>query len=250
MSFSVLTLNLWNVSEPLETRYRALQAGLKRLQPDIICLQEVYIDPKSARSQAACVADMCGLAHRAENDGLAIMATSPVIRCDSVALPEFPGDGPRLVLFAELLIEGNRLLVINTHLAYPPDMVEERRRQAGTLLSALRHDRSASAETAKLLCGDFNDVADSPAIRAILGSDEGFHDAFAEQSPNSPGFTYSPKNPYVDRSWTLDQRIDFIFINDKLVIKTCSVVFDGQGGLDLVSDHFGVFSELDFRSKT
>jgi endonuclease/exonuclease/phosphatase family metal-dependent hydrolase len=129
-------------------------------------------------------------------------------------------------------------------------LVEERRRQAGTLLSALRHDRSASAETAKLLCGDFNDVADSPAIRAILGSDEGFHDAFAEQSPNSPGFTYSPKNPYVDRSWTVDQRIDFIFINDKLVIKTCSVVFDGQGGLDLVSDHFGVFSELDFRSKT
>ena len=52
MTFGVLTLNLWNINEPLEPRYRALAAGLKLLRPDIICLQEVARDPKSGRSQA------------------------------------------------------------------------------------------------------------------------------------------------------------------------------------------------------
>jgi endonuclease/exonuclease/phosphatase family metal-dependent hydrolase len=52
MAFRVLTLNLWNISEPLAARYRALEAGLKQLRPDIVCLQEVYRDPASGRSQA------------------------------------------------------------------------------------------------------------------------------------------------------------------------------------------------------
>jgi endonuclease/exonuclease/phosphatase family metal-dependent hydrolase len=100
---------------------------------------------------------------------------------------------------------------------------------------------------AKILCGDFNDVPDSPAVRMVLANSEGFQDAYDRCRPNSRGITYSRKNPYVDPISTVDQRIDYIFTNGELVPTECSVVFDGGRGLEFVSDHFGVFCSLAFR---
>lgn len=247
MSFGVLTLNLWNINEPLETRYGALEMGLKRLRPDIICLQEVDRDPRSGRSQSELIAKMCNHAHVVEDDGLAIVCSIPVVGSAHVPLPEFPEDSPRQILLAELLIDSRPLLVVNTHLAYPPKMIQERKKQVEMLLTAIKHHHSTERGIAKILCGDFNDVADSPAVEAVLDSDEDFFDVFAECHPNSPGFTYSRHNQYVDPSWTVDERIDYIFASRDLVAKDCSVVFDGSNGLDFVSDHFGVFCKLAFR---
>jgi endonuclease/exonuclease/phosphatase family metal-dependent hydrolase len=246
MTFSILTLNLWNISEPLEPRYAALAAGLKNLRSDIICLQEVYCDPKSGRSQAKLIADMSGLAHFAEICGLTVLCSQPVVRLHSAALPQFPGDFPRHVMLAEFLIEGRSLLVVNTHLAYPPEMIDGRKKQVEALLAAVKRLYPRSRRMAKILCGDFNDIADSPAIRAVSSSDEKFIDVFAECNPNNPGFTYSPRNQYVERSWTKDERIDYIFINCELMPKDCAVVFDGNNGFDFASDHFGVFCRLAF----
>ena len=245
MSFSVLTLNLWNINEPLEARYSALATGLKSLRPDIICLQEVFDDPRHSQSER--IVKICNLAHSVEKDGLAILCRHPVVRSDSAALPEFPGDGPRPVLLAQFVIERRPLLVVNTHLAYRPEMIQERKAQADALLAAIERCRSIDGVKTKILCGDFNDVSDSPAVRVVLDSDEGFHDAYANCLPNSPGFTYSRQNPYVDPSSTVDQRIDYIFASGDLAPKDCRVVFDGNNGLDFASDHFGVFCSLGFR---
>lgn len=247
MSFSVLTLNLWNINEPLEARYSALATGLKSLRPDIVCLQEVSRDPRSARSQAELVAKICNFGHSVEKEGLSILCRYPIVRSDSAALPEFPGDGPRQVLLAECLIERRPLLVANTHLAYRPEMIQERKAQAEALLAMIEHYRSTDGVKTKILCGDFNDVSDSPAVRVVLDSDEGFRDAYVKWLPKSPGFTYSRKNPYVDPSSTIDQRIDYIFASDDLVPKDCYVVFDGNNGFDFASDHFGVFCSFAFR---
>jgi len=247
MSFGVLTLNLWNISEPLEARYAALETGLQQLRPEIVCLQEADRDPKSGQRQSELVAKMCGHAHVTDSNGLAIVCSSPVIRSTSASLPEFPGDFPRQGLSAELLIDGRPLLVTNTHLAYPPEMIQERKRQAEVLLAAIKHNRSAGRPIAQVLCGDFNDTPDSPAVRAVLDSEEEFQDVFAEYSPDSPGITYACHNKYVDPVWTVDERIDYIFASRDLVIKDCSVVFDGNNGFDLASDHFGVFCDLAFR---
>lgn len=247
MSFGVLTLNFWNINGPLDTRYGALERGLKRLRPDIVCLQEVDRDPKSGRGQSEIIAKMCGHAHVVEDDGLAIVCSIPVVRSARVSLPEFPEDLPRGILSAELLIENRSLLVTNTHLAYPPKMIQERNKQAEMLLASIKQHRSAGRRIAKILCGDFNDVADSPAVKSVLDSDEEFQDVFAECHPGCPGFTYACHNPYVDPSWTVDERIDYIFADRDLVPKECSVVFDGNNGLDFVSDHFGVFCRLAFR---
>ncbi len=247
-NLGVLTLNLWNINEPLEARHRALESGLKQLRPDIVCLQEADRDPKSGQRQSELVATMCGHAHVVDHNGLAIVSSSPIMRSSNVPLPEFPGDFPRHALSAELSIGGRSLLVTNTHLAYLPEMIAERQRQAEMLLAAIQHCGSTGKQTAKILCGDFNDTADSPAIRAVMDGKESFQDVFAECFPGCPGITYAcSRNRYVDPAWTLDQRIDYIFASRDLAIKDCSVVFDGNNGFDLASDHFGVFCNLAFR---
>lgn len=247
MTFRLLTLNLWNISEPLEPRYRALAAGLEKLRPEIVCLQEVYRDPKSGRSQAELVAEMCRLNHHVGENGLSILSSQPVVRFAIEPLPPMPDDPPREVLLAEFMMEARRLLVVNTHLAYQPKMVEGRRKQAQAVLAAIRRHDPNPGDCPKVLCGDFNDVADSPAIRLVLDDEAGFHDAFRECHSRSRGYTYSPpRNPYVDPIWTEDQRIDYIFLTRGLKAKNCSVVFDNTRGLDFVSDHFGVFCSIQF----
>jgi endonuclease/exonuclease/phosphatase family metal-dependent hydrolase len=247
MSFSVLSFNLWNINEPLDARYRALESGLERLRPDMVCLQEADRDPKTGQRQAELVAKMCGHKHVVDNDGLAIVCSAPITRWSTVSLPEFPGDFPRQALSAQLLVNDRSLLVMNTHLAYLPEMVDERRVQVEVLLASIQRPYSAEGPMAKVLCGDFNDTADSPAVRAVLDSEENLQDVFAECCPDCDGITYSCHNRYVDPSWTLDQRIDYIFASRDLAISDCSVVFDGNDGFDLASDHFGVFCNLAFR---
>lgn len=114
------------------------------------------------------------------------------------------------------------------------------------LLASIKHLSSTERAIAKILCGDFNDVVDSPAVRTLLDSDEDFQDVFAECHPNDPGFTYACRNQYVDPSWTADERVDYIFATRDLVPQVCSVAFDGSNGFDFVSDHLafeaGAFS--------
>jgi endonuclease/exonuclease/phosphatase family metal-dependent hydrolase len=250
VTFRLLTLNLWNISEPLEPRYHALAAGLKKLRPEIVCLQEVYRDPKSGRSQAELVAEMCDLGHRVQGNGLSILSSQPVVRSAIEPLPQMLDDPPRQVLLAEFLLEARRLLVVNTHLAYQPKMIEGRRKQAQAILTAIRRHDSSPGDCPKILCGDFNDVPDSPAIRLVLNDELGFRDAFAKCHPRLRGLTYSPtKNPYVDPTWTENQRIDYIFLTRGLRPNNCSVVFDGTRGLKFVSDHFGVFCSIRFAGR-
>ena len=250
MTLRLLTLNLWNISEPLERRYPRSQRDFKKLRPEIVCLQEVYRDPKSGRSQAELVAEMCRLNHHVGENGLSIISSQPAVRSVIEPLPQMPDDPPREVLLAEFVVETRRLLVINTHLAYQPKMVEGRRKQAGAMLEAIKRHAPKPGDCPKVLCGDFNDVADFPAIRLVLKDEIGFHDAFAKCHPRSRGVTYSPtRNSYVDPAWTENQRIDYIFLSRGLKAKNCSVVFDGTHGLDFVSDHFGVFCNVQFSGR-
>ena len=239
MRISVLTLNLGNINEPLAARFTALAAGLKQLRPDIVCLQEVAYDPRSGRRQSDLVAQMCDLPHVLDNDALSILSRTPIVHPHSAALPEAPRDEPRQVLLAEMQIEGRPLLTANTHLAWRPEMIAERKMQVEALLAALARFASTGAAKAKILCGDFNDDPDSPAVRLVSDSGAGFRDCFAACCPDQPGFTWSRNNPYVDPSTIRDQRIDYIFASGDLTPKQCSVVFNGRGGF--ASDHFGVF---------
>lgn len=245
MRFSVLTLNLWNVNEPLAARFPALEAGLKVLRPDIVCLQEVARDPRSGRRQSDLVARMGDLPYAIDKDQLSILSRMPILISHSADLPEVPQDEPRQVLMAETLIDGRPLLICNTHLAWRLEWIAERKAQADTLLAAI--ERHGAAGQMKILCGDFNDDPDSPALRAVLDHGIGFHDSHAQCHRGDLGFTWSRKNPYVHPSTTRDQRIDYIFAAGDLAAMECAVVFDGRNGLNLASDHYGVLATFELR---
>ena len=162
MTFRLLTLNLWNINEPLEPRYHALAAELEKLRPDIVCLQEVDRDMTSGRSQAGLVGEMCHLNHHVGENGLSIISSQRAVHSAIEPLPQLPDDPPREVLLAELMVEARHLLVVNTHLAYQPKMVEGRWKQTQAVLTAIRRHHPKPVECPTVLCGDFNDVAEFP----------------------------------------------------------------------------------------
>jgi len=249
----VLTLNLWNISEPLDARLSALCAGVRRLQPDVICLQEVSVHPRLGRMESEIIAEQCGFTHHAysfsghwgkREEGLAILSRHPLIGSTGVALPEFAGDMARQVFVCELKVGSRALLVANTHLAFPLQMAQERSAQAAVAVAAIKDWRDQSAARAAILCGDFNDVPDSPAVRTILDSDLALIDTFAFFHPQNAGHTFSLRNHYVDAPPEEEGRIDYIFAGGELELDSSEIVFDGSNGLEIVSDHFGLLCSL------
>jgi endonuclease/exonuclease/phosphatase family metal-dependent hydrolase len=240
MTFSVLTLNLWNVSDPLAPRMNALSAGLKILRPDIVCLQEVGDDPRSGLRQSALAAAACGLDHAVDHEALSILSRYPVVRWQSALLPEAPRDEPRQVLIAECAVNGQPLIIANTHFAWRLEQLAERKAQAEAVLAAIAGFAGSISD--KVLCGDFNDDPYSPAVRHVTASE--FRDSYAVRHPDDAGFTFSLDNPHVHRGYPRSQRIDYVFISAALEPEACSIVFDGRNGLDLASDHYGVFCRL------
>lgn len=239
MRFTVLTLNLWNVSAPLEPRMAALAAGLKTLRPDIVCLQEVADDPRTRQRQSTFAAEACGLVHAVDNHQLSILSRFPIERSSSVALPDVPEDEPRQALLTNVRIGGRPVLVANTHLCWRVEWLAERKTQVDVLLPALeRH----GARDATILCGDFNDDPDSPALCAVAGR---FTDVFAACHPSEAGLTWVRQNPYVHHTAERDQRIDYIFSGGALAAQDCAVVFNDRNAL--ASDHYGVFATFELR---
>lgn len=247
MRLSVLTLNLWNISEPLAPRLSALTAGIARLKPDLVFLQEVARDPASTRLQSALVAEAGGLAHVLDGQGgLAIVSRLPLQHSACVDLPEFARDEPRYALLATCLTAVGPLLLANTHLAWRLEMTRERTVQVNALLVAIDGFSRVNANEAKILCGDFNDDPDSPAIQRALTGGAGFRDVFGEHHPRDDGFTYSLENPYVPRAYPRSQRVDYIFASGQATSQDCFVVFDGRDDVALASDHYGVFAVFSF----
>ena len=238
MRFTVLTLNLWNISEPLALRMTAFESGLKALQPDIVCLQEVADHPQTRQRQSAIAADASGLTYAADNHQLSILSRFPIERPLSVALPRVPEDEPRQALIADLRIDGRVLLIANTHLSWKVEWLAERKTQVDALLPAIEN---RDTRDAAILCGDFNDDPDSPALLAVAGE---FTDSFAACHPKEPGLTWVRQNPYVHPLTERDQRIDYIFFTGALTALGCRVVFNDPAAL--ASDHFGVFATFEF----
>jgi endonuclease/exonuclease/phosphatase family metal-dependent hydrolase len=252
----VLTLNLWDVGESLDRRDALLASGLARLQPDIVCLQEVSRLPATQRVHSELFAAPCGLAHhlfsglgesevRRANlprnmEGLSILSRFPTLRQRRVALPYFAGDIPRQIFLAEFAIGRDRIVVATTHLAFPPIFLREREIQARKALEAIDQFTAQADIDAIILAGDFNDELGSPAVQAVLGSRHGFRDAYSACRPDDLGATFTSTNPYVGPGFAPGQRIDFIFATQRLQPVECKLVFDGTGGLDFVSDHLGV----------
>jgi len=260
-SFTVLTLNIWNLGDPWDRRAAVIEQALRSLQPDVVCLQEVLC--YEGLDQAARLADPLGYRVSFGRDGdapypfgNAILSPWPALRTAVTALPRGATDENRSALLALLDSPYGRLPVCVTHLNWRLDDGPTRMRQVVHLVDFLDAEVS-EAELPAVLAGDFNAEPDADEMRALRGltplAGRGVHfaDAWAIAGDGSPGHTFVRRNPYAAPCREPDRRIDYVFVRGPNARfegypTEARVVLDGPGddGHTWGSDHLGVFARI------
>jgi len=91
------------------------------------------------------------------------------------------------------------------------------------------------AETPAVFGGDFNYISDSQAYRLL---------STKYQDCEVDGSTFCAKNnPYCDRVFKEDRKIDYIFVDPEFKILETKIIFDGVNG-PFVSDHCSVYTRI------
>lgn len=173
---------------------------LRRLQPDIVGLQEV--DDLATRSggvpEAERLGQMLGLHHafgrfmdfQGGAYGLAILTRYPIVSTQSVRLPD--GNEPRVALSVDVRLPDGRLMtIVNVHFDWVND---DGYRYAQAQVVAAHLD---TLKTPYILLGDFNDVPESRTLALFKTR------ATEARKPSADRFTFSSTEP--------TKEIDFIF---------------------------------------
>ena len=252
----VLSLNMLHGFprfERLDDRLGLIADEIQRLDPDIVCLQEV---PWHWGSAAQDLAERTGLNHlymRANGnrwaiffeEGEAILSRYPLR--DTTATGLAPRAGlfeHRVALQATAVTPWGDLRVISTHLTHGDPAVNET--QAASLIAFV--NASASGGAPAVVAGDFNAREESPQIQALQA--EGWIDTYRAAHPDNPGATCCIDD-LTDPDQALDKRIDYIFVvpgDSPMNIVDSRVILNqpapsGDGWL-WASDHAGLLTML------
>ncbi len=142
-------------------------------------------------------------AQGARPHGLALFV-APELELVTTELVAFQaGGGKQIALLARVRLADRSLVFGVTHLKAKVGHEELRLRQAEELLAAL--DAFREEDEPVLLAGDFNEVADGPAIRLMLGAQRGLRSAYA-RFPGADTFT-----TFKQRDKVVLRTIDYIF---------------------------------------
>jgi len=173
---------------------------LRALSPDIVGLQEV--DDLATRSggvpQADRLGQLLGLHHafgrfmdfQGGAYGMAILSRHPIVRTESVRLPD--GNEPRVALAVDVLLPGDRrITIVNVHFDWVGDD-GFRFAQAMALTTYLD-----ALKTPYVLLGDFNDEPESRTLALFKRR------ATEARKPEGDRLTFSSTEP--------TKEIDFIF---------------------------------------
>ena len=265
----VLSLNIWNMSGDWRVRRTEIVRWLRRLDADIVCLQEVIDD--GTRSTARWLAEAAGYASVASGGvdapgrtglifGPSVLSRWPIDHDASFRLPNDPGptDIERVLLHART----RGIDVFTTHLTslYPSGRLREL--QCLAIDSLVAEHADPSSPLPPILAGDFNAEPDSTEIRFLSGltSLDGrstyWQDAWrvAGSSPD-PGYTWDNRNPFAAQEFEPDRRIDYVFVGWRRDgspgesrgagrVESCRVVCDRALGGTFPTDHFGVLAEI------
>jgi endonuclease/exonuclease/phosphatase family metal-dependent hydrolase len=263
----VATWNVWGRYGPWEQRQPIIEANLRAIDADIICLQEAWED--DARSQPADLADALGLSYVYERafmmnggwSGNAVLSRWPIVRHEVEELPMEGGGAVdtdegerRLIVFTE--IEGPRgpFQVFCTHLSWRADWGGVRQAQVGKVCEVIRAHTPRPFPA--ILCGDLNAEPMSDEIRMLTGLAAVpvpgviLRDAWAVAGRGGSGATVGPRNPYGAAALEPDARIDYVLVGwPKLggagQVLQAVVAGDRPGDARLLgSDHFAVVAEL------
>lgn len=269
-----MTLNVWNLSGGWRERRAEIVAWIERVEPDIVCLQEVIDDGR--RNSARWIAEAAGfpgVAYRGVDVataapgsgtdvtglefGNAILSRWPVDHEAVFALPNEPGptDIERLLLHART----NGLDVFCTHLTSLAPSGRLRELQCLAIDEICGRECDPTSPLPPILAGDFNAEPESSEVRFMsgLGSLEGrstyWQDAWRVAGPaggRGPGWTWDNRNSFASLDRESDRRIDYVFVGFRRdgsgagLVEACRVVCDRSITGTFASDHFGVLAEI------
>jgi len=274
----VVQLNVGSLIEPhWDRRRHEVVAWLDRLEPDIVCLQEVWEDSTGANTAG-------WLVERAATDwhwcfggfafpegiwpdpsmrfGSAILSRWPIDHHELVPLPVDHRDDPPHPVYRlqmELLhARTARIDVFSTHLAPPPAQAYHRVHQALFVDDAVRarHD-PATSPLPPIVCGDFNAEPESDEMRFLTSTavlrdrSTFFQDAWKVAGPEGdPGWTQHPDNELYAALGLPRKRIDYVLVGDPfgrngngLVQRARLACHEPVTGI-VASDHYGLVVDI------
>lgn len=169
-------------------------------------------------------------------EGLAIFSKKPIINMCELLLSDTNDFNNWKKRMAQI-VKIEDMIISNVHMGWWEDMEEPFSRQFKRL-----NDYLSPVDNTVFIMGDFN----SPAHEKNTGYDmvlaNGWYDTYTLATKKDSGYTITKKIA----GWENDgdrKRIDYIFTNKKLNIKSSRVIFDGNNE-KIISDHNGVIIEF------
>jgi endonuclease/exonuclease/phosphatase family metal-dependent hydrolase len=247
----IVQLNAGSLLEPgWPERRHEVVAWLRRLQPDVVCLQEIWEDEHTPNAAGWIADEMPEAAWQWHFDGRPFgdrLWPDPGLSVGSAVLSRWPID---FAAYHRLPVAGNdggdpfvdgvpwELLHVKTagldvftcHLAAAPRHAPHRRLQVLEIeerIAAARGQLDAAPRPGQvrdamppILCGDFNAEPDSDEIRflcslAVLDGRTAFYQDAWRVAGDGPGYTQDWRtNPVAAALNVPRKRIDYVFVGD------------------------------------
>lgn len=245
-TLTVVTLNLWHDQHDWPKRLDVILAEMRRIQPDVLCLQEVLQNP-NLRNQAETLGDSLGChvqfasvdgPERPKRYGNAILTPHRVLVGESRDLA--PTDDYRAVAHVRFEWRGRAIDAYATHLHHTPEGGSIRATQIRHLLAYVDSTRGPGPV---VMAGDFNAELGTPEMNLITAHHLDVFRAVHPHAGRSEAATYNARfgvDPGV---------IDHIFVERKTATRlkplACDVIFRTVGPDSVwASDHYGVVAKL------
>jgi endonuclease/exonuclease/phosphatase family metal-dependent hydrolase len=270
MRLRVLTLNVWN-REGDPRRAELINRELRRLDPDLVALQEAPADRMEAllagtklhRTHQGEVAAEPPGAERSGGNAVASRWPHQVLEALDLRLADAP-DVPWLTLAVAVPLPGEgELLFIATTTSYRLDAESARERQVVMLTDLdARHRRPLPT----VIAGDFTTTPEAACIRYLTGKQSlsgrsvHYHDAW-EVAGDRPGYTWTFENANTSSGTAVDsytgqprqrRRFDYVFVGSRVAhpdtyarVEAASLAFHRPADGVWPSDHYGVLVDLE-----
>ena len=245
-TLTVVTLNLWNDQHDWPKRLNVILDEMRRIRPDVLCLQEVLQNP-NLRNQAETLGDSLGChvqfatvdgPERPKRYGNAILTPHRVVVGESRNLA--PTDDYRAVAHVRFEWRGRAIDAYSTHLHHTAAGGSIRATQIRHLLAYVDSTRG---DGPTVIAGDFNCELGSPEMNLVTARHlDVFHAAHPKAS-RAEAATFNARFG-VDPG-----AIDHLFVEHKgatrLTPIACDVIFRTVGPDSVwASDHFGLVAKL------
>lgn len=253
----LLTINTHSIiEENYKEKCDIFADAINRIKPDIIAMQEVN-QSKNAKTisgyenikednHALKICRMLNdyhfswlgvkIGYKIFEEGLAIFSKEPVLNVSNLLLSDTNDYNNWKTRKAQIAKIGD-LLVCNVHMGWWDDLEEPFSRQFNRLDKYL----SNFSDTIFLM-GDFNSPADEKNKGYDMILSCGWFDTYSLAQKKDSGFTVTGEIAGWEQNRD-SKRIDYIFTNKKIKVKSSQVIFDGKNE-EIISDHSGVIIDI------